>query len=136
MTANTVQINFDQSKNALDVSVNNLAVSFSMHFHCHESFLSVSGDASASGPVNLSVDIALSTLGIGNELYLPQINVPSLNLDINKHSFNIDINCHNCPGFVEDALQSLIKDFALPAGAHAAQGALPAQIKNAVNPAL
>lgn len=107
-----------------------------MHFHCHESFLSVSGDASASGPISLTTSLDLTTADAGNSLFVPQIAVPSMNIDINKDSFSIHVSCHNCPGFVEDAIESLIKDYALPSGVSAAESALPGEIQSQVNPVL
>lgn len=107
-----------------------------MHFHCHESFLSVSGDASASGPISLTTTLDLTTADAGNSLFVPQIAVPGMDIGIDKHSFNIHISCHNCPGFVEDAIESLIKDYALPEGVKAAEKSLPGEIQSQVNPVL
>ena len=107
-----------------------------MHFHCHESFLSVSGDASADGPISLTTTLDLTTADAGNSLFVPQIAVPSMNIGIDKHSFNIHISCHNCPGFVEDAIESLIKDYALPDGVKEAEKSLPGEIQSQVNPVL
>lgn len=107
-----------------------------MHFHCHESFLSVSGDASASGPVSMSTQVELTTADAGNSLFVPQIAVPGVSIGLDKNKFSIHLNCHNCPGFIEDALESLIKKFALDAGRKAAEKALPGEITSNVNPKL
>jgi hypothetical protein len=100
-----VALNF-APPSTLGVNVMNTVINVKMNWKFKKSILSFSGQAMASGPVTIAMDMNLGSQ-YKEGTVVPQIDVSNINLDINKGSFDVKVHADYVPDFVLDAITSL-----------------------------
>lgn len=129
-------VSFVSAQNAIGVDVKNTNIEVQLHWHYKKSIVSLSGEAKVTGPINeLGLNLAMGKKEDG-EFTIPQISVPTFNLNMDKHAFHLDFKCGGCPGFVEDLISSVLKDTLIDKVKDAIQSQVPSQVDSIGNQVL
>lgn len=131
-----LKIGFDQANNALDIEVDNTQVRVHVNWQYKKSIVSVSGDATITGPVSpLTLNLGFTTKAEGS-YFIPQVAVNAFNANFNKGSFNLDFHCSHCPGEVEKWISDALKDQLIDSVSSAINSQVPSQLNSVGNQVL